>query len=233
VRITVGPLEENSYFVRAKPKARCAVLVDPGDEPERLIDAARTLDVNVEAILITHCHFDHVGAVAAVAAETGAVVYCPSAERAMLAAIMNSVPPGFGPFESFETEHTVQGGERLAIAGLDIEVILTPGHSPGHVTYAIAPDSEVKTTAVTSSDTPRAGTPALFAGDVILKGAVGRVDLPGGSWPLLKSSIGTLLRTFPLETVIYPGHDGPTTLGDERAGSSLIARLATDADTTR
>ncbi len=120
---TVGPVQENAYIVTADREGGRAVMVDPGEEPERLLAAARALGVEIEAILITHCHFDHIGAVAPVARATGAPVYCPEIERPLLANIMAWVPPGFGPFEDWEPEHTVKGGERLAIAGLDIEVL--------------------------------------------------------------------------------------------------------------
>ncbi|MGD0454476.1 MAG: MBL fold metallo-hydrolase, partial [Solirubrobacteraceae bacterium] len=133
---TVGPVQENSYIVRAGADATRAVIVDPGDEPERLLQAVKALGVQIEAILVTHCHFDHIGAVAPVAHATGAPVYCPEIERPLLADIMSWVPPGFGPFESYEPEHMVSGGERLSLAGLEFDVVFTPGHSPGHVTYA-------------------------------------------------------------------------------------------------
>jgi glyoxylase-like metal-dependent hydrolase (beta-lactamase superfamily II) len=94
--------------------------------------------VEIEAILITHCHFDHIGAVAPVASATGAPVYCPEIEVGVLADIMKWTMPGFGPFDSWQAEHTVKGGERLRLADLDVEVVFTPGHSPGHLTYAIS-----------------------------------------------------------------------------------------------
>jgi hydroxyacylglutathione hydrolase len=209
----VGPLEENTYIVRSSPDSRCAVMIDPGEDAERLLSAVHELDVEIEAILITHCHFDHVGAVAAVAGETGSTVYCPELEREILAAIMDWVPPGFGPFDSYEPEHTVAGGERLMVAGLDIDVIFTPGHSPGHVTYAMA---------VPKAD---ADCVSLFSGDVLFKGMVGRADLPGGSWRVLKQSIGTLLGSFAQSTAVYPGHGCPTSLGEECSTSSLVEGL--------
>ena len=92
--------------------------------------------------MITHCHFDHIGAVAPIAKATGAPVYCPEIEVGVLADITKWTMPGFGPFESWQAEHTVKGGERLRLADMDIEVIFTPGHSPGHVTYAIASSGE-------------------------------------------------------------------------------------------
>jgi hydroxyacylglutathione hydrolase len=205
---TVGPVQENAYIVRL-PGASKALLVDPGDESERLTRAIEELGVQVEAILITHCHFDHIGAVAELARATGASVYCPELERGVLADIPSWTPPGFGPFESYEADHTVQGGERLSLAGLEIDVVFTPGHSPGHVTYAIGSPAH----------------PALLSGDVLFHGSVGRTDLPGGDWNVLERSIGGLLRAFPAETIVYPGHMGVTTLGRERDTNPFLAEL--------
>ena len=111
---TVGPVQENCYIVR-EPESDRAVIVDPGDEAERIMAGLEALGINtVEAILLTHTHFDHVGAVAPVARATGAPVYCPELETQVLANIMDYVPwPGFGPFESYEADHTVKGGETL------------------------------------------------------------------------------------------------------------------------
>jgi glyoxylase-like metal-dependent hydrolase (beta-lactamase superfamily II) len=211
---TVGAVAENTYIVRAQDSAR-AIIVDPGDEPERLLAAVDALGVTLEAILVTHCHFDHIGAVAPVARATGAPVYCPRIERPVLADVMRWVPPGFGPFESYEADHTLAGGERLQLAGLDIAVIFTPGHSPGHLTYAIS-----------LGGGEQAVAPALLSGDVLFQGSVGRVDLPGGDWPTLERSIGSLLEAFPEETVVYPGHMGVTTLGRERLTNPFLRELA-------
>jgi hydroxyacylglutathione hydrolase len=206
---TVGPVQENCFIVRAKGSDR-ALVVDPGDEGDRLLSAIEGLEIEkVEAILVTHTHFDHVGAVAPVARATGAPVYCPQLETAVLANIMDFVPwPGFGPFESYEADHTVAGGEALELAGLTIDVIFTPGHSPGHVTYAIRDED------------------ALFSGDVLFQGSVGRVDLPGGDWPTLLRSIESLVDAYSPETTIYPGHMGITTLGRERATNPFLRELA-------
>ena len=194
---TVGPVAENCYIARLEGSERC-VVVDPGDEPERLLHATRELGLTVDAILLTHTHFDHVGAVAPLARETGAEVWCPEIELPVLADIMSFVPwPGFGPYESYDAENSVAGGEHLSLAGLEIDVLFTPGHSPGHVTFAI-PDQA-----------------ALFSGDVLFQGSVGRTDLPGGDWPTLLESIRALVESYPEETVVYPGHMGTTTLGAE------------------
>jgi len=219
---TVGPVQENCYLVRADSASTHALIVDPGEEHERLLAGARALGVEIEAILITHCHFDHIGAVAPVARATGAPVYCPEIERGVLADVMRWVPPGFGPFESYEAEQLLAGSERLALAGLDIEVIFTPGHSPGHLTYAISP-------AAPDPDRARSGQApvarALLSGDVLFQGSVGGVDLPGGDWATLERSIGGLLRAFPADTVVYPGHMGVTTLGRERDTNPFLAEL--------
>jgi len=207
-QFTVGPVAENCYLFRAEGSDR-AVIVDPGDEPDRILEAVDGLGVTVEGILLTHCHFDHVGAVAPVARATGARVWCPEIEVAVLADIMSFVPfAGFGPFESYEADETVAGGERLSLAGLEIDVVFTPGHSPGHVTYSIPEHA------------------ALFSGDVLFQGSVGRTDLPGGDWGTLLESIRTLVDAHPAETTVYPGHMGITTLGAERATNPFLAELA-------
>jgi hydroxyacylglutathione hydrolase len=208
---TVGPVQENCFIVREKGSG-AAVIIDPGEEGPRLIDALGELGIErVEAILVTHTHFDHIGAVAPVARATGAPVYCPELETQVLANIMDYVPwPGFGPFESYEADHTLTGGETLELAGLNFEVLHTPGHSPGHLTYAL-PDEE-----------------AIFSGDVLFQGSVGRVDLPGGDWRTLLASIESLLGRYSTETTVYPGHMGITTLGRERATNPFLSELATE-----
>jgi hydroxyacylglutathione hydrolase len=206
---TVGPVQENCFIVRAEGTDR-AVMVDPGEEPDRLLAALEALGIaTLEAILVTHTHFDHVGAVAPIASATGAPVYCPELEKQVLANIMDYVPwPGFGPFESYDADQTVRGGERLELAGLQFEVMFTPGHSPGHVSYALLDQQ------------------AVFSGDVLFQGSVGRVDLPGGDWPTLLLSIETLLGSLPAETTVYPGHMGTTTLGRERDTNPFLSELA-------
>ena len=205
---TVGQVQENCFVLRADGSKK-ALIVDPGDEAERILAPVEELGLEVEAILLTHCHFDHIGAVAPVAKATGAPVYCPEIEVPVLADIMAFVPwPGFGPFESYDADETVAGGEKLNLAGLDIDVIFTPGHSPGHVTYSI-PAAE-----------------AIFSGDVLFQGSVGRVDLPGGDWATLLASITTLVESLPPETRVFPGHMGITMLGAERATNPFLAELA-------
>jgi glyoxylase-like metal-dependent hydrolase (beta-lactamase superfamily II) len=205
---TVGPVAENSFLFRLDGSDR-AVLVDPGEEADKLLAAIDQLGVKLDGILLTHTHFDHVGAVAPLARATGAEVWCPEIEVPVLADIMRFVPwPGFGPFESYDADHTVAGGERLELAGMEIDVLFTPGHSPGHVTYSIPAEQ------------------ALFDGDVLFAGSVGRTDLPGGDPATLMRSLAMLVEALPGETVVYPGHMGNTTIGRERATNPFLAQLA-------
>ena len=203
---TVGPVMENCFIFRRDGSDK-ALIVDPGEEAPKLLSAIDELGVELEGILLTHTHFDHVGAVAPVAKATGAEVWVPEIEKPVLADIMSFVPwPGFGPFESWDPEETVEGGEQLQLAGFDIDVIFTPGHSPGHVTYAVED--------------------ALFSGDVLFEGSVGRTDLPGGDWAVLSRSIESLLDRYPDEQRVFPGHMGLTTLGRERATNPFLQELA-------
>src|SRR5687767_11090036 len=206
--LTVGQVAENCFVLRKDGSDR-GLIVDPGEEAERILHVVDELGLAIDAILLTHTHFDHIGAVAPIARATGAPVYCPEIEVPVLADIMSFVPwQGFGPFESWDAEETVKGGERLELAGFELDVIFTPGHSPGHVTYSVADE------------------PALFSGDVLFQGSVGRTDLPGGDWPTLLESIRKLVDGHPEETVVYPGHMGITTLGAERASNPFLAELA-------
>ena len=205
---TVGQIGENCFLFRKDGSDR-ALIVDPGDEAERILAAADALGVTIEGILVTHTHFDHIGAVAPIAKATGAPVWCPEIETPVLADINSFVPwPGFGPFESYEADHIVSGGEKLELAGMEIDVIFTPGHSPGHVTYSVRDEA------------------TIFSGDVLFQGSVGRTDLPGGDWATLLESIRKLVESHPPETIVYPGHMGITTLGAERATNPFLAELA-------
>jgi hydroxyacylglutathione hydrolase len=206
--LTVGQVAENCFVFRRDEGDR-ALVVDPGEEPDRILGAIEEMGVEVDAILLTHTHFDHIGAVTPVARATGAPVYCPEIEVPVLADIMAYIPwPGFGPYESYDADETLSGGEKLELAGFEIDVLHTPGHSPGHVTYSIADER------------------ALFSGDVLFQGSVGRVDLPGGDGPTLLDSLRRLVEGFPGETTVYPGHMGITTLGAERATNPFLAELA-------
>ncbi len=194
--------------MRADAQATRALMIDPGEEPQRLLDAAAALGVEIEAILITHCHFDHIGAVAPVARATGAPVYCPEIELGVLADIMKWTMPGFGPFESWQAEHTVKGGERLRLADMDVEVLFTPGHSPGHMTYAIDRASASDGIAVSAED--RGGSASAEpTGAALRRRALPGLGRPRGPARRRLGDAGALDRhadeRFERDTVVYPG----------------------------
>ena len=127
----------------------------------------------------------------------------------MLADIMAWVPwPGVGPFESYDADETLEGGEHLTLAGLEIDVMFVPGHSPGHLAYSIPADG------------------VLLSGDVLFQGSIGRTDLPGGDHERLLRSIGELLEALPGETAVLPGHMAPTTLAAERATNPFLHEIS-------
>ena len=202
---TVGAFQENCYLVRADGSDK-ALLIDPGDEAERLQAAMSELGVEPEAILLTHTHIDHIGAVAPIARATGVPVYCPRAELTILANPERFFPPAWGSVEAWDADRPLDGGERLQLAGLEIDVVSTAGHSPGHVTYVI--------------------DGALFSGDVLFQGSIGRTDLPGADHATLMASIAGLLERFDDDTTVHPGHMGLTTLGRERATNPFLQALA-------
>lgn len=205
---TVGPVEENCHLLHMQGSSEC-LLVDPGDEADRLLDEISSRGLSLSGILLTHTHFDHVGAVAPIATATGAQVWCPEIERAVLADIMSFVPwPGFGPFESWEAENLVSGGETLTLAGIDLDVMHTPGHSPGHVTFI--------------GD----GGRTVISGDVLFQGSVGRVDLPGGDWPTLEDSLRRLVGAVGPDAVVHPGHGPATTIGAELRSNPFLAGIS-------
>lgn len=200
---TVGPIQENCYLVRASDEATEAILVDPGAEADRLLGAIEELGATLAGILLTHTHFDHVGAVAELAEATGAEVWVPELEHEILRTFdqvmeqRGGMFAQFGPFRPFDAQHRVSGGDVVELAGLTFDVVFAPGHSPGHVVYA-----------------PREAA-ILLSGDVLFQGSIGRTDLPGGDHARLLQSIQELIDHFPAETTVLPGHMGITTLGQE------------------
>lgn len=203
-RYALGPLQTNCYVVRASRGAAEAAVVDPGGNAADLrLELARS-GASCAAILITHGHYDHLGGVADLAEGTGAPVYMPEGERDLLERFAEFAPLG-APGRAYVPDHLLRGGETVDAAGISFECISIPGHSPAHLAY-------------------HAGG-FLFSGDLLFAGSVGRVDLPGADWDTLLASVRTLADRFPPETVVYPGHGGATTLGDELARNPFLAEL--------
>ena len=200
----LGPVGTNCHVVRVDRSAKDAVVVDPGGDAAQLrLELART-GVSCAAILLTHTHFDHLGAVADLAEGTGASVYVSPDARGALESPLG--PPGL-TIRGYDNALDVTGGETLEVGGLSFEVLDLPGHAPGHLSYYV--------------------DGALFSGDVLFAGGVGRVDLPGGDWDTLLGSIRLLAERYPPETVVYSGHGPATTLATELARNPFLAELRT------
>ncbi len=203
-QLSLGPIGTNCYLVRAAPDATDAVVIDPGDEAPAIRQALESHGANCAAILLTHSHFDHFGALAELAEATGAPVWLPEGELDVFRS-PDAFFPGF-PTRAFTADATLlSGGETIEAAGVSFQVLHVPGHSPGHLSYY--------------------ADGALFSGDVLFSGSVGRVDLPFGDWETLLESIRTLADAYPPETIVLSGHGPATTLGDELARNPFLAEL--------
>lgn len=206
-QLPLGPMGTNCYLVRADASSLEAAVVDPsGDASEIRLTLAR-LGARCAGILVTHGHWDHLLGVADLAAGTGAGVYMAEGEREHLEAPGETTPSGIA-LRSYTPDFLLHGGETIEVAGLGFEVLSVPGHSPAHLAYY--------------------ADGALFSGDVLFAGSVGRTDLPGGDWEVLVSSIRSLVESYPPETVVYPGHGPATTLGAELARNPFLVELRTE-----
>lgn len=194
-RIPVGDMQANCYVIAEDG----CVLIDPGAEPERIL--AETDGKAVEAVLLTHGHFDHIGA-AAYFQRAGAKVYVGKWDAEMTYTTKNLGSMAGVRVESFQADEYVSDGDRLKIAGLDILALATPGHSEGGMCYL-------------------AGS-ALFTGDTLFRQGIGRWDFPGGSYVKLINSIGEKLLTLDGDIAVYPGHGEESTLEFERLNNPYL-----------
>lgn len=202
-RISVGITQTNCYLVGCE-ETRAGAVIDPGGNPERILQAIEESELEVRYILNTHCHFDHMGANAEIVGATGAKLALHPAELPMLkargGASMFGVSVEESPMPDVELEH----GQELAVGTLTFQVLHTPGHTPGGVTFYLAEEG------------------VAFDGDVLFANGVGRTDLPGGDWETLLRSIRQILFELPDETVIYSGHGPETTVGREKRSNPWV-----------
>jgi glyoxylase-like metal-dependent hydrolase (beta-lactamase superfamily II) len=202
--VPVGPLQANCYLVLDEGGTACAV--DPGGEPERLARLVDTRGLRLEAVLVTHGHFDHVEGVKGLAEATGARVYCSSQVHPVLAGSQGCSATGYPvPSLGEPAIEIVDDGSKITVGSMAVTVIATPGHTPGDVTYEIGG--------------------GLFCGDLLFRRSVGRTDFPGGDFAQLLRSVARLVRLYPQETPVYPGHMDSTTLGEELAHNPFLASL--------
>jgi len=205
-QLPLGSIGTNCYLVRADHTAREAVVVDPGADAAEIRLALARSGATCTAILLTHSHYDHLGALADLAEGNGAPVWLPEAEREVFER-PNDFYGGIGvSLRGFEGDATLlSGGETVDAAGISFQVVSVPGHSPGHLAFY--------------------ADGCLFSGDVLFAGSVGRTDLPFGDWDTLLDSIRRLAEAYPPETRVFPGHGPTTTLGAELERNPFLAEL--------
>ncbi len=207
-QLPLGPIGTNAYIVH-NDGAQEALVVDPAAEATEITASLTRLGVACAAILLTHGHWDHLCGVADLAEPTGAPVYMPAGERDLLENLAQHLPPGASG-RSWSPDVLLQGGEKLELAGIDLEVVSVPGHSPAHIAYVSGGH--------------------LFSGDVLFAGSVGRTDLPGADWNTLLTSIRLLVATLPPDTVVHPGHGPATTLAAELESNPFLADLLAERE---
>lgn len=202
---TVGPFEENCYLI-ADESSRDAVLVDPGDEPARLIKLVEDAGVTLRAIWLTHAHLDHIGGIAGVTRKWNVPVYLHPADAPVYAFGERSAAMYGIPFEQPAPPNRELGeGDTLSVGSVEFTVWHVPGHAPGHVVFL--------------------ANGVMLGGDLLFAGSIGRVDLPLSDPRAMQRSLDRL-ASLPDETTVYPGHGPATTLADERVSNPFLAGLA-------
>lgn len=208
--LTVGMFQSNCYLVSCS-ETREAVIVDAGDEAERILEAVAGLGLRVGAVIATHAHLDHVAALPEVVDALGVPVWMHRDELRMYeglgsqAAMFGLQAPGRVP-----VDRLLEDGEVVTVGNSKAEILLTPGHSPGEVCIGLWGEHP----------------PILLSGDVLFQGSIGRTDLPGGDYGTIMETLRTRFVPMPDETVVYPGHGPATTIGHEKKTNPFLAPLS-------
>ena len=201
--IPAGMNQTNCYVVGCEETMQGAV-IDPGGEGKRLVREIERSKLDIKYVLITHAHFDHIGGIADVIEATGAKLAIHPNERPLLEADGGASMWGLTVKSSPPPDAELSDGQTIEVGQLSFQVLLTPGHSPGGVTFY----------------EPNEGV--AFVGDVLFSSGIGRTDLHGGSHQTLMRSIKEVLFALPDDTVIYPGHGPKTTVGQEKRSNPWV-----------
>ncbi len=199
----VGPLQTNCYVIGSE-KTKTGAIIDPGGDADQILSVVKRHGLTISHILLTHAHFDHIGAVADLIEATHAHLALHPADLPLLHAKGGAGLWGIVVRPSPDPDIELAEGQEIAIGTLKLQVLHTPGHTPGHVTF----------------HEPSAR--AIFDGDVLFQLGIGRTDFPGSSYQQLMDSIRNKLFALPGNTVVYPGHGGPTTIEDERWNNPFL-----------
>jgi hydroxyacylglutathione hydrolase len=205
VTFTLGPIENNTYLV-SDPASHDAAVIDPSFNIHSVLEQITYLKLGVKYILLTHAHFDHIAGVNELlkALPHNPIIGLHSFDLALWRERGKALAYGFQLEPLTDPDHFLNDGESLSVGGFPIDVLHTPGHSPGHVVFSI-PNIQ-----------------AIICGDVIFAGSIGRTDLPGGNHSQLLNSIRTKILCFPDETRLFPGHGPETTVGIERFNNPFL-----------
>lgn len=215
----IGALAANCYLVVC-PQTREAMVVDPGDEAERILARVRERGVTVAGILHTHGHFDHISATEALLAGLGAPVpvLAHPADQYLYSREARSLGKQFGyplPAQLAVPDSTITDGTLITVGTLELRVIATPGHTPGSISLLYEPEDGSK-----AVDARRGAW--LLSGDTLFRRGIGRTDLPGGDEDAIYESILTRLYPLTADLVVYPGHGPATTIGEERRANPFV-----------
>jgi hydroxyacylglutathione hydrolase len=206
--LTVGPVACKCAVVACTETGQAAI-IDPGGNAESILAVVKDMGVTVTHLLHTHAHFDHILATGEVAAATGAPIFVHRDDQALYENLPRQGRMfGFRASRPPSPRQWLVGGETIAVGKLAVQVLHTPGHTPGSVGYYLGSDDAV-----------------LFAGDTLFAESVGRTDLPGGSFTDIAASIRTKLYVLPGETRVIPGHGPETTIGHEREHNPFVSAV--------
>ena len=205
----VGPFFKNGY-VAGCDETRAAVLIDPGDEVEQLLDLIKARELTVTHILLTHAHVDHVSGVAEAKRALGVPIYLHQDDLFLYQnAVRTGMMFGLTVEEPPPVDRYYDAAGPIAFGEYDVRVVHTPGHCPGGVCLAVSKKGDT-------------APPHLFVGDTLFAGSIGRTDLPGGDYETLLRAITETLFAFPDDSIVYSGHGPETTIGRERATNPFV-----------